>query len=144
MKLNKKIIINAYLADNWQKSKIWLTNGQNFNLQLTFIPPHQDPLISLTSLFMQDRLSMNSNHCFYSSYRADIDLQFLVALWLRLRTGTRERMPKNPIRFRSHHLWLLSLSTIFTLCLFYVRWSHVWNMGSTNPGWAKPYTFLNL
>ena len=64
--------------------------------------------------------------------QGDIDRQFFAAVWLGLRTGTTEKMPKKePIRFSSHHFWLFSLSTIFTLCLIYIRWSHVWNINST-------------
>ena len=71
------------------------------------------------------------------------DLQFFAAVLLGLRTGTREKM-RIKMKFFSRYLWLLSLSTILPLWLFYMRWTHVWHMNATKLRWAKPYTFLNF
>ena len=91
---------------------------------------------------MQDSFSMNRIKSLFL-FIIQGDLQFFAAVLLGLRKGTREKM-RIKMKFFSRYLWLLSLSTILPLWLFYMRWTHVWHMNATKLRWAKPYTFLNF
>ena len=78
---------------------------------------------------MQDSFSMNRIKSLFL-FIIQGDLQFFAAVLLGLRTGIREKVPIK-MRFFGRYLWLLSLSTILTLWLFYMRWTHVWQMNAT-------------
>ena len=97
--------------------------------------------VNQNSLFMQDSFSMNRNLYFYSSYREICNFSQRCGLgWEQ----EQEKKMQIKIKFFIGYLWLLSLSTILTLWLFYMRWTHVRHMNATKLRWAKPYTFLNF
>ena len=78
---------------------------------------------------MQDSFSMNRIKSLFL-FIIQRDLQFFAAVLLGLRTGTRVKKGVK-MKFFSRYLWLLSLSTILPLWLFYMRWMHVWHMNAT-------------
>ena len=62
--------------------------------------------------------------------------------WVENRNKRKKMQIKIKVFIR--YLWLLSLSTILTLWLFYTRWTHVRHMNAAKLRWAKPYTYLNF
>ena len=97
--------------------------------------------VNQISRFMQDSFSMNRNLYFYSSYREICNFSQRCGLgWEQ----EQEKKMQIKIKFFIRYLWLLSLSTILTLWLFYMRWTHVRHMNATKLRWAKPYTYLNF
>ena len=81
------------------------------------------------------------NLYFYSSYREICNFSQRCGLgWEQ----EQEKKMQIKIKFFIRYLWLLSLSTILTLWLFYMRWTHVRHMNATKLRWAKPYTYLNF